>query len=71
MKIEELKTNKKGITLVALVITVILLMILVGTAVKMAIDDNIMNKTEDFVEQEEQQIEEQKSLSNMVRNLYK
>lgn len=63
--------NQTGITLVALVITIVIMLILVGVTVKFVIDDRIINKTEDYTQAVNNQIEEQESISNMVRNLYR
>lgn len=63
--------NQTGITLVSLVITIVIMIILVGVTVKFAIDDQITNKTEDYTQAVNNQIEEQESIANMVRNLYR
>lgn len=63
--------KQRGITLVALVITIVIMLILVGVTVKFVIDDQITNKTEDYTQAVNNQIEEQESISNMVRNLYR
>lgn len=63
--------NQTGITLVSLVITIVIMIILVGVTVKFAIDDQITSKTEDYTQAVNNQIEEQESIANMVRNLYR
>lgn len=63
--------NQTGITLVSLVITIVIMLILVGVTVKFAIDDQITNKTEDYTQAVNNQLEEQESIANMVRNLYR
>lgn len=63
--------NQTGITLVSLVITIVIMIILVGVTVKFVIDDRIINKTEDYTQAVNNQIEEQESIANMVRNLYR
>lgn len=70
----EKKINKisqdKGITLIVMIITVILLLILAGVTVNFILDDRVIEESEDYTYKMNKQIREQESLSNMVRNLY-
>lgn len=68
---EKLKTKRQGITLIALVITITILLILVGLTVTFVVDDKVVEKAENYTQAINNQVEEQESLSNMVRNLYR
>ena len=81
MKIEKIKDNDKGVTLVVIIITVILLMILLrgkqkyqiilaGVTIDFIVDDKVIDETQNLTNQIDKQSEEHQSLSNMVRNLY-
>ena len=63
--------NQKGITLIALVITITILLILAGLTVTFVVDDKVVEKAENYTQAINNQVEEQESLSNMVRNLYR
>ena len=43
-------TTQKGITLVALIITIIVLLILAMVSIKIALDGGLIKKTKDYVE---------------------
>ena len=65
-------TQKQGgITLIALVITITILLILAGLTVTFVVDDKVVEKAENYTQAINNQVEEQESLSNMVRNLYR
>jgi flagellar basal body-associated protein FliL len=68
---EKLKTKRQGITLIALVITITILLILAGLTVTFVVDDKVVEKAENYTQAINNQVEEQESLSNMVRNLYR
>lgn len=68
---EKLKTKRQGITLIALVITITILLILAGITVTFVVDDKVVEKAENYTQAINNQVEEQESLSNMVRNLYR
>ena len=68
---EKLKTNRQGLTLIALVITITILLILAGLTVTFVVDDKVVEKAENYTQAINNQVEEQESLSNMVRNLYR
>lgn len=70
MKIEGIKKNERGITLISLIITVIVLLILAGITVAFVTDNRAIEEAEDYTYKMNKQINEQESLSNMVRNLY-
>lgn len=71
---QEKKMNKisqeKGITLIVMIITVILLLILAGLTVTFILDDRVIEESEDYTYKMNKQIREQESLSNKVRDLY-
>ena len=60
--------TKNGITLIALIITVIVLLILAGTAISISLNGNsLFNKAQDSVSQHNNKvIEEETSLSNLL-----
>lgn len=68
---EKLKTKRQGITLIALVITITILLILAGLTVTFVVDDKVVEKAENYTQAINNQVEEQESLSNMVRYLYR
>lgn len=51
---KEIKKNKKGITLIALIITIIIMLILVGVTVQMAIESNLIGTAEITTEKQGQ-----------------
>lgn len=70
MKIGELKKKERGITLITLIITIILLLILAGVTIKFVVDYDVQEKAKNYTNKLNERMEEQQSLSNMVRNLY-
>lgn len=70
LKTETHMSSSKGITLVALVTTIIIMIVLAGITIRIVFNDKIVEKAENYVEKMEKQTEEPKSISNMVRNLY-
>ncbi len=63
--------EQRGITLIALIITITIMIILVGVTVKIIIDDQITKKAENYTQAINNQVEEQESIANMVRDLYR
>ncbi len=60
--------NEKGVTLVALVITVIVLLILAGTAISLAINGgDLFGKTQDAVDKWNQSYEEEEGEHGRVK----
>jgi len=47
------------------------MIILVGVTVKIIIDDQITKKAENYTQAINNQVEEQESIANMVRDLYR
>ena len=60
--------EKKGITLIALVITIIVMLILVGVTVSIVIENNLFEITENAVNQTEIKYEEEKNLTQVTIN---
>lgn len=59
--------KEKGITLVALVITVIILLILTGLAIKVVVDDGVIKNAEETVNKaNEQTVRETETMNNML-----
>lgn len=56
------KKNEKGITLVALVITIIILLLLIGLAIKTLIDEGVLKKAEQTVDKASQKTIKENSL---------
>ena len=63
--------NNKGITLIALIITIIILIILTGLPIDFAINDKLFNTAESVKNKSEEQMNTQQQMANEVRNLYK
>lgn len=63
--------QNKGITLITLILTVIILLILAGVTIDYVADGKIIDSAEDVVNQTEQQIDNQEQMVEEVRNLYK
>ncbi len=63
--------NNKGITLIALIITIIILIILTGLTIDFAINDKLFNTAESVKNKSEEQMNTQQQMANEVRNLYK
>ena len=59
---EELK-SKRGITLIALIITIIVMLILVGVTVNIALNGNLFNKAKDAAEGTQKAIEKEELIS--------
>lgn len=70
MKIGELKKKERGITLITLIIAIIILLLLVGVTIKFVVDYDVQEKAKNYTNKLNERMEEQQSLSNMVRNLY-
>lgn len=62
--------ENKGITLIALIITIIVLSFLTAVIVNVVANQNVIDVTDDLNNKIVNQEEEHKSISNMVRNLY-
>ena len=62
--------ENKGITLIALIITIIVLSFLTAVIVNVVANQNVIDGTDDLNNKIVNQEEEHKSISNMVRNLY-
>ena len=71
MKNLKLKSNNKGITLVALVITIIVLIILAGVSISMLLgDDGIIQKAKEAAEKTDKAVQkEQQDLQNLLDQL--
>ena len=63
--------NNKGITLIALIITIIILIILTGLTMDIAVNDKLFNTAESVKNKSEEQMNTQQQMANEVRNLYK
>ena len=62
--------ENKGITLIALIITIVVLSFLTAVIVNVVANQNVIDVTDDLNNKIVNQEEEHKSISNMVRNLY-
>jgi len=58
---KEKKTNSKGITLVALIITIIVMLILVGVSIQVVINSNLIGTAQDAANRTETAYEEEGS----------
>lgn len=56
--------SQKGITLIALVITIIVMLILVGVTITMALNGNLFNYAKDAKTQTQNALEEENELSS-------
>lgn len=63
--------KQRGITLVGLIATVIILLILTAVSIGIANEGDIINKAKYTANQTEQQIDSQQNLIDDVRNMYK
>ena len=63
--------ENKGITLIALIISILILTILAGTTISFMIKGEVIEGAEATVNKTEQQLEEQEQMMSEVRNLYK
>lgn len=63
--------EEKGITLVALIITIILLIILTAVVIRFALGEEVLDRTSNFVDKTEQYQNVQNEMITDVRNLYK
>lgn len=62
--------SSKGITLVALVITIILLLILAGVTLKIVLDDDFVGKTQQAVDKyNEASTNETEQIQNLVQKM--
>ncbi len=64
-----IKKQEKGITLVVLIITIILLLILCGLTFKFTLKGKVINTTENVANQSEQQMNTQEEMLNEIKNL--
>ncbi len=58
--------NEKGITLIALVITIIVMLILVGVTITMAINGGLFGYAKDAADQTNEQIELERQMANVL-----
>lgn len=65
------KYSCSGITLVALIITVIILVILSAIIIDVTVDGKLFDSAQDVVDKSEEQVTEHQEMSNEVRNFYK
>lgn len=65
------KSKEKGITLIALIITIIILIILLGTTIEMVINSELFNNAKEVTKKSEEQTEQYQNMVNDVRNLYR
>lgn len=65
------KSKEKGITLISLIITIILLTILVAVSVDLIVDKKVFNSAQDVVNRSEEQMDTHQVMVNEVRDLYK
>lgn len=56
------KKNEKGITLVALIITIIVILILTGLTIKVIVDEEVFKKAEETVDEAKQRTSEENIL---------
>ena len=68
---KEFYKRNKGITLIILVITIILMVIIAGIIVNFASDGRIIDSAKDVVNKTENQVKEQEQMANDVRSLYR
>ncbi len=69
MQMKYILESKKGITLVALVITIVVLLILAGVSLRVAIgDDGIIEKAQDLKNTTAEQIDKTQEVINSVWN---
>lgn len=62
--------NDKGITLIALIITIIILMVLAGVSIGIAIDDDFTKKAKDTVDKTNERLEEQNNQQEDTKNAW-
>ncbi len=65
------KSEKKGITLISLIITVIILIILSGVVITFAGEGKIFDATKETVNKSKKQSDDKDQMVNEVKNLYK
>ncbi len=63
---EEITTNKKGITLIALIITIIIMLILLGVTVTVSLDGGVFSRAKQAVDQTQTQIDEKQLLTAVL-----
>lgn len=61
--------SQKGITLIALVITIIVMLILVGVTITMALNGNLFNYAKDATTRTNEAVQGEKELSNGTVNI--
>lgn len=62
--------KEKGITLIALVVTIIILLILAGVTLSLALNDNgLFDKTKDAADKYSQQQDEETNLLNYIYDI--
>jgi len=65
------KTNEKGITLIALIITVIIMIILAGVTLDVVIEREVVNQAKETVDRVEQHEDTMSTIRDEVRNQIK
>lgn len=63
--------NKRGITLISLIITVIILLILMGISMDLIINKKIFSSAEEVVNKSEKQMDTHQEVTEEVRNTIK
>ena len=70
LKGEKMKKRNQGITLIALIITIVILLILLGVGTKIIIDGRIINSTEKVVNATNKKVEQQQAtIDDLVKEL--
>ncbi len=64
------KSKQRGITVVALTITIIVLLIIAGVSISMIAKGTIIDDTERLVQETDDVSQKDKQMKNEVRNLY-
>ncbi len=65
------RKQENGVTLVAIVITIILLLIIATVSIKTIVDTRVFDYTRNSVNNAQNQLDTQKDMVQEVRNLYK
>ena len=65
------KYSCNGITLIALIIAIVLILILSIVVIDFAVDGELFDRAQDVVNKSEEHVTEHQEMSNEVRNLYK
>lgn len=63
--------KQKGITLIGLIITVVILLILTAVSIGIANEGDIINKAKYTTNETEKHIDSQQEIINDIRNMYK